>query len=50
MCDLDEKRENQEIWFNTVHLVEMAFSFFLARSYHVCFKYSLASAVKFVFV
>lgn len=25
MCDLDEKRENQEIWFNTVHLVEMAF-------------------------
>ena len=22
MCDLDEKRENQEIWFNTVHLVE----------------------------
>ena len=48
MCDLDEKRENQEIWFNTVHLVEMAF--FLARSYHVCFKYSLASAVKFVFV
>ena len=28
MCDLDEKRENQEIWFNTVHLVEMAFFFF----------------------
>ena len=27
MCDLDEKRENQEIWFNIVHLVEMAFFF-----------------------